>query len=55
MINDIAYGLGDFFTWSFKILPTLGHGPNIIIALVITGYFIYWLKQIKKHKEAGEN
>ena len=55
MINDIVYALGDFFTWSFKILPAVGNGPNIVISLVITGYFTYWLMQIRKHKKAGEN
>jgi hypothetical protein len=54
MINDIVYALGDFFTWTFKILPTLGNTPNIIISLIITGYFIYWLGQIRKHEQAGE-
>jgi hypothetical protein len=54
MINDIVYGLGDFFTWTFKILPTLGNFPNILISLVIAGYFLYWLGQIRKHQQAGE-
>lgn len=55
MINDIVYAIGDLFQWTFKILPALGNGPNIAISLIITGYFLYWLGQIRKHKKAGEN
>lgn len=55
MIRDIAFAIGDFFQWTFKAMPVVANGPNIIISLVITAYFIYWLGQIRKHSKAGEN
>jgi len=53
-MNDLFYSLGDFFVWTFKLLPALGNLPNFLFIAVITGYFLYWLSQMKKHSRAGE-
>jgi len=53
-MNDLIYGLGDFFVWTFKILPSLGNLPNFLFIGVLVGYFIYWMSQMRKHSRAGE-
>jgi hypothetical protein len=56
MWNDFVYGLGDFFQWTFKILPTLGDLPNNIFILVGFGLFFYWIKEQNRYnKEAEKN
>lgn len=42
--NDFIYGLGDFFTWTFSILPALGNLPNYLYAILMFAGVIYWLK-----------
>jgi hypothetical protein len=54
-MNELWYAIGDLFEWSFKILPVLGNLPNILFSLIITGYFLYWMGQMRKHQRAGEN
>jgi hypothetical protein len=54
-MNEIWYGLGDLFQWTFQILPALGNLPNVLFMLIMTGYFIYWMGQMFKHKKAGES
>jgi len=34
-MNDFLYGLGDFFTSSFEILPVIGGFANVGVALVL--------------------
>lgn len=41
--NDFIYGLGDFFTMTFRILPALGNAPNYLFALLMLVGTIYWL------------
>ena len=54
--NEIIYGLGDFFTWTFKILPALGNIPNYLYAVAMFAGMLYWLKWQKDlSKEAKEN
>lgn len=53
-MNDFWYALGDLFEWTFTILPVLGNLPNILFILIITGYFFYWMGQMRKHQRAGE-
>ena len=48
--NDFVYGLGDFLTATFKILPSLGNLPNVIFTLVIFGGLVYWINELKKYK-----
>jgi uncharacterized membrane protein YozB (DUF420 family) len=53
-MNEFLTALGDFFEWTFTILPVLNNGPNVFFILVITGYFFYWMGQMRKHQRAGE-
>lgn len=53
-MTEFIYQLGEFFTWTFGVLPTLGNLPNLFFGLIISGYFVYWLGQMFKHHRAGE-
>ena len=55
-MTDVFYGLGDFFQFLFKGIKALGHGPNIILWIIIFSLLVYWTLQIKKqNKEADRN
>lgn len=41
--------IGDFFTWTFQFMPSLGNIPNLIIGLCIGAGTVYWLGQMRKH------
>ena len=54
--NDIIYGIGDIFTWTFKILPALGNLPNILFSVIMAVMALYWLKwQRDLSAEAKQN
>ena len=54
--NELIYGLGDFFAWTFKILPALGNLPNYIFAVLMAVGTVYWLNWQKNlSDEAKEN
>ncbi len=53
--KDIVYALGDFFEWTFQILPFLGNIPNILFLAIGSVLFIYWMMEMRKHAQAGEN
>tara|TARA_B100001250_G_C19510966_1_gene661656 strand:+ start:128 stop:346 length:219 start_codon:yes stop_codon:yes gene_type:complete len=53
--KDIVEGLGDFFEWTFGILPILGNIPNILFLLIGSVLFLYWMMEMRKHSKAGEN
>lgn len=53
--NELIYGLGDFFTWTFKILPALGNLPNYLYAFIMFAGVLYWLRWQKQlSQEARE-
>lgn len=52
--NEFVYGLGDFLTATFKVLPLLGNLPNILFSLIIAGGLGYWLLELKKYKAEAE-
>ena len=52
--NNFVYGLGDFFEWTFQILPVLGNGFNYLLMLIMVVLFIYWMGQMVKYNRAGE-
>lgn len=54
MLRNFFEGLGAFFEWTFKILPSVGNIVNNLFILVIAGGLIYWLSQMAKHKANGE-
>jgi len=52
--KDVVYAIGDFFQWSFQILPVLGNNFNFILLLIGFIMFFYWMGQMFKHYRAGE-
>lgn len=53
-LREFFTALGDFFEWTFEMLPALGNGANYFFMLVGVIYFFYWMGQMFKHKAAGE-
>jgi hypothetical protein len=55
-MTDVFYAIGDFSQWVFKGIKALGHGPNIILWLIIGFLLVYQTLQIiKQTKEADKN
>lgn len=44
--KEIFYGIGNFFQWSFQVLPSIGIVANIILSLVIFGLLVFWCIRI---------
>lgn len=45
-MTDLAYKLGDVFTWTFKILEMLGNLPNyLFIGIGFVGFGFWLMKQ----------
>lgn len=53
-VKDIVYAIGDFFEWTFEILPVLGNIPNYLFVVLGALFFLYWMGQMVKFKRAGE-
>jgi ribose/xylose/arabinose/galactoside ABC-type transport system permease subunit len=54
--TDIFNATGDFFQWIFKGMRVLGHGPNIVIWILIIGVLAYWTMRLSRYKkEAHRN
>lgn len=53
-MTDVFYAIGDFFQWIFKGMRVLGHGPNIILWIIIGGLLTYWTLQIRKQNKAAD-
>ena len=54
--TDIFEGIGVFFEWIFKGMRVLGHGPNVIIWILIVGILAYWTMRLSRYKkEARRN
>lgn len=54
-MTDLAYSLGDFFTWTFGILELLGNAPNVIFIIIgFIGAGFWLMKQAKYSKEDKE-
>lgn len=55
-MTDLAYSIGDIFTWTFGILEMLGNLPNYaFVALGFVGAAFWLMKQGKFTREAKEN
>jgi len=54
MWNDIIYGIGDFLTETFKILPVLGNKLNT--ALIIVGFVLlfFWLNKMANYNKKAK-
>jgi len=54
--TDVFYATGDFFEWIFKGMRVLGHGPNVIIWILILFVLGYWTIRLMRYKkEAARN
>ena len=53
-MTEVWTSIGDFFTYTFKILPVLGNLPNMVLLGVGFILFFYWMGQMAKHNRAGE-
>jgi hypothetical protein len=54
--TDVFYAIGDFFQWIFKGMKVLGHGPNVIIWILIIGGIFYWTMRLARYrKQAHRN
>lgn len=54
--TDVFYAIGDFFGWIFKGMRALGHGPNVIIWILVIGGIFYWTIRLNRYKkQAQEN
>ncbi len=50
--SDFWYGVGDFFTETFKILPVLGDLVNWLYISIITIALIVWMFMQQKYNSA---
>jgi hypothetical protein len=54
--TDVFEGIGSFSQTIFKGMKALGHGPNIIIWIMIIGVLVYWTMRLSRYKkEAHRN
>lgn len=55
-MTDVFYAIGDFSQMIFRFMKKLGHGPNVILWVIIASLLVYWTLQIiKQTKEADKN
>lgn len=55
-MTDVFYAIGDFSQLVFKGMRVLGHGPNVILWVIIALLLAYWtVTIIKQTKEADKN
>ncbi|MDG1849080.1 MAG: hypothetical protein P8I82_01115 [Flavobacteriales bacterium] len=40
-MNELICGLGELFTVSFELLPTLGNLPNLVLGLIGAGALFF--------------
>jgi membrane protein insertase Oxa1/YidC/SpoIIIJ len=52
--TDIFEGIGTFSQWVFKGMRMLGHGPNVIIWILIIGVLTYWTLRLSRHKKEAQ-
>lgn len=53
-LRNFFEALGEFFDWTFQVLPALGNSVNYLFMLIIAGYGLYWFSQMNKQAKAGE-
>lgn len=52
--TDIFYAIGDFFQIIFKGMRVLGHGPNVIIWMLVIGILGYWIFRLNRYRKAAQ-
>ena len=50
-LRSLFEGIGDFFTWTFKLMPLIGPATNVVFMSLIAGGIIYWLREMSKHEK----
>ena len=50
-LRSLFEGIGDFFTWTFKIMPLIGPAANAVFRSLIAGGIIYGLREMSKHEK----
>jgi|OM-RGC.v1.037116447 hypothetical protein len=53
-VKDVVYAIGDFFEWTFQILPVLDNLPNMLFLGIGFILFFYWMAQMAAHARRGE-
>lgn len=53
-LRSFFEALGDFFEWTFQILPFLGNSVNYLFMIIMTIFTVYWFGQMNKQRKAGE-
>lgn len=46
--------VGKFFEWTFSMVMPVGPFINVLFALLMTGFGIYWLLEMRRHARNGE-
>ena len=55
-MTDVFYAIGDYSQLIFKGMRSIGHGPNVVLWVIIASLLVYWtVKMIKQTKEADKN
>lgn len=55
-MTDVFYAIGDYSQFIFKGMRSIGHGPNVVLWVIIASLLVYWtVKMIKQTKEADKN
>ena len=52
--TDIFEGIGTFCYAIFKVMKAMGHGPNVIIWLLIIGILGYWTMRLTKYRKESQ-
>lgn len=53
-LRNFFEALGDFFEWTFQILPILGDSVNYLFMGTITIAAAYWFREMNRQRKAGE-
>ena len=49
-MTDVFYAIGDFSQMVFKGMRSLGHGPNIVLWIIIGVLLAYWTRYCSQNK-----
>jgi hypothetical protein len=52
--TDVFYATGDFCQWVFRGMKVLGHGPNVLIWLLIIVAITYWTIRLSRYRKQSQ-
>lgn len=52
--TDIFEGIGTFSYAIFKVMKSMGHGPNVLIWLLIIGVLTYWTMRLNRYRKESK-